>query len=169
MNFNKFLQSKALKITIWAIGAAIIMLIMFQAGLIVGFKKAGFSYRWGENYHRNFAGPRAGFIEDFSGKEFIEANGVFGSIIKIGSSTMVIKGRNDTEKIILLKTDTVIKRFQNTIKSSDLKANEFIVVIGSPNNTGQLEAKLIRVMPEAPSAAPKTPPLPFPVPPQWPR
>lgn len=169
MDFNKFLQSKTLKITIWLIGAIIVILIVFQTGLAVGFKKARFSYRWEENYHRNFAGPRNGFFEDFGGKEFIETNGVFGSIIKSSSSTLVIKGRNDTEKIILLKTDTIIKRFQETIKPDDLKVDESIVVIGSPNDAGQIEAKLIRIMPPAPSASSSAPRFPFPAPPRWPR
>ncbi len=167
MDFNKFLQSKALKITLWVIGAIIVILIVFQTGLMVGFKKASFSYRWGENYHKNFAGPRAGFFEDFGGKDFIEANGVFGSIIKISSSTLIIKDRNDTEKIILLKNDTIIKRFQNTIRPIDLKVDELIVVIGSPSDTGQIEAKLIRVMPTPPAS--NMPPLSFPVPSRWPR
>ena len=169
MDFNKFLQSKTFKIILLGIGIFVVILLIFQLGLTVGFRKARFSYRWEENYHKNFAGPRNGFLKDFTGKDFIEANGVFGSIIEIGSSTLIIKGRNDTEKIILLKIDTAIKRFQKTIKPEDLKIDESIVVIGSPNDAGQIEAKLIRVTPPAPSAATSASRSPFPAPPQWPR
>lgn len=132
------------------IGALIIALFVFQAGMMVGFEKAGFSYRWGDNYHKNFAGPRNGFLGDFTGQDFMEANGVFGSIIKTSTSSLVIKGKNEAEKIILLNEDTEIKRFQETIKAGDLKTDENIVVIGSPNEAGQIEAKLIRVMPPMP-------------------
>lgn len=149
-NINKFLQSKLFRGLILATGILIILLLGFQIGLMVGFRKASFSYHWEENYHRNFAGPRNGFSGDLMGKDFIEANGVFGTIIKISSSSLAIKGKNDIEKIILLKNDTVIKHFQDTINPSDLKIDELIVVIGSPNDAGQIEAKLIRVLPPMP-------------------
>lgn len=157
MNFNQFFRSKIFKIILLTIGLLIIILLIFQAGMLVGFKKAGFSYRWGENYHRNFAGPRGGFLRGFADKDFIEAHGVFGSIIKIDGSTLVIKGERDIEKIILLKDDTVIKYFQDTIKPGDLKVDDHIVVIGSPNEAGQIEAKLIRVLPPPSSGMPPPP------------
>lgn len=168
IDINKFLQSKLFKGIILAIGALIILLLVFQAGMMVGFRKANFSYRWADNYHQNFAGPRNGFSGDFMGKDFIEANGVFGSIIKISSSSLAIKGRNDIEKIILLNNDTVIKRFENSIKPSDLKIDEPIVVIGSPNDAGQIEAKLIRVLPPMP-VGPESSSGSFAVPPRQPR
>ncbi|MDD5626398.1 MAG: hypothetical protein PHW01_00060 [Patescibacteria group bacterium] len=157
MDFNQFFRSKIFKITLLTIGLLIIILLIFQAGMLVGFKKAGFSYRWGENYHRNFAGPRGGFFQDFADKDFIEAHGVFGPIIKIDGSTLVIKGERDIEKIILLKDDTVIKHFQDTIKPGDLKIDDHIIVIGSPNDAGQIEAKLIRVLPPPSSGMPPPP------------
>ena len=65
------------------------------------------------------------------------------------------------EKIILVSDATIIKRFQDTIKLADLKVDDYIVVIGEPNNAGQIEAKLIRLMPPEPkNALPK----PFPSP-----
>ncbi len=155
MDFNKIFHSRKLKIALWIIGAFIIILLVFQAGMVVGFKKANFSYKWGENYHQNFAGPRAGFFGDFMnrdfGRDFIDAHGIFGQIIKIDSLALVIKGANNTEKIILLKDDTTIRRFQETIKAGDLKIDDQIVVIGSPNDAGQIEAKLIRILPASPA------------------
>lgn len=156
---NKFLQSKIFKIIIIAVGAIIVFLFVFKLGVFVGERKASFSYRWGENYHRNFGGPREGFFGDFSGKDFIDAYGVVGQIIKIdvfpasaGSSSaetgaLVIKGRDSVEKIVAVKKDTVIKRNQENVKIGDLKNGDFIVVIGNPNDKGQIEAKFIRLMP----------------------
>ncbi len=157
MNFNKFFKSKTFKIILGTIGIVILILLIFQAGMFVGFKKAGFSYKWGENYHRNFAGPRGGFFQEMRGRDFIDAHGVFGQIIKIDGSTLVIKGRNNVEKIIVLKDDTVIRRLQDTLKPSDLKVDDLIVVIGSPNDAGQIEAKLIRVLPPPPTGMPSQP------------
>jgi hypothetical protein len=48
---------------------------------------------------------------------------------------------------VVIKEDTAIMRFRETIKPSDLKVDDSIVVIGEPNDAGQIEAKFIRVMP----------------------
>lgn len=158
---NKIFQSKKLRVTLIAIGTLIILLVVFQVGMAVGFRKASFSYSWAENYHRNFAGPREGFLGNFMGRDFIDAHGVFGSIIKIDGSTLVIKGANNVEKTILLKDDTTIERLRETIKLSDLKVDDNIVVIGSPNDSGQIVAELIRVMPASPPSSASTTPQEF--------
>jgi hypothetical protein len=149
MDFNKYLQSKTFKGALVAIGALSVLLFVFKAGEFVGYGKANFSYRWGENYHRNFAGPRNGFLGNFGrgfgDKDFINAHGTFGTIIKIDGSTLVVKGRDDVEKIILISDQTIITRRRETIKSNDLKVDDRVVIIGSPNEQGQIEAKLIRV------------------------
>jgi hypothetical protein len=152
MDINKLFQSKVFKGAVLGIAAVLIFLVGFRVGLTVGARKADFSYHWGENYHRNFGGPRGGFMmmKDFGDRDFIEANGAFGQIIKIDGPTLVIKGRNDVEKIILLKEGAVIKRFMETIKPMDLKLDDHIVVIGEPNDAGQIEAKLIRIIPPPP-------------------
>jgi hypothetical protein len=54
------------------------------------------------------------------------------------------------EKIILIKEDTVIKRFRDNIKLSDLKVDDYVTVIGEPNEEGQIQAKLIRLSPPRP-------------------
>ncbi len=145
--FQSNLQSKMFKRILIGIGVIIVLLLVFKAGEIVGFRKAGFSYQWGENYYRNFAGPRPGFPMDIGGRDFLMGHGIFGSIIEITSSTLVVQDRDGAEKVILLSKDTVIKSFLDTISASDLKVNDNIVVIGSPNDTSQIEAKLIRVVP----------------------
>lgn len=146
MDFNKIFQSKTFKYVLYGIGALIVLLIVFRLGMAVGFKKAGFSYSWGESYHRNFGGPRGGFLKDFAEDSFINGYGTVGRIMKVGSSTIVMRGQDNVEKIVLVKDTTSITRNRETIKSVDLKVDDYIVVIGDPNNTGQVDAKFIRVM-----------------------
>lgn len=167
IDINKFFQSKLFKVICWAIIGLIILLIGFKAGMFVGFKKANFSFKWGENYHKNFGGPPGGFLRDFQGRDFIEGRGDLGQIIKIDSIvststsastlSLIIKGRGDVEKIILVKDDAVIKSVRANIKPADLKVDDYIVVIGEPNDQGQIEAKLIRL---SPLPMPPLPPLP---------
>jgi hypothetical protein len=156
MDPDKIFRSKNFQIAIFGIVALIILISVFRLGMFVGFRKAGFSYQWGDNYHRNFAGPRGGF-DDMMGNDFIEANGAFGRIIKIDGQTIVTKGNNEAEKVILISDHTIIKKFKDTVKIADLKADDNIVVIGEPNDAGQITAKLIRVMPDLPKGGPVGP------------
>lgn len=153
MDFNKYFsanwRTKTFKIALLAIAALIILLFVFKVGVFVGYKKAQYSYRWGENYHRNFAGPQGGFFGDFrrgfGDKDFINSHGTFGLIIKIDGSTLVIKGKDDVEKTVLISDKTEISNHRETVRASELKVDDQVVVIGSPNEQGQIEAKLIRL------------------------
>ena len=139
-----------LKWILIGLGIFIIAALIFKAGMFVGAMKANFSFRWAEQYHKNFAGPRAGFFGDWRMPpfgDFIEGHGTFGEIIKIEGNNLVVKGRENIEKIVLVNEKTVIKSGFKDIKISDLKVGDIIVIIGSPNEQGQIEAKLIRVFP----------------------
>lgn len=144
---NKIVQSKVFKGIAVGIGVLLILSVGFKMGLIIGVKKADFSCRWSDNYHRNFGGPKAGMMMGFKDREFIDANGTVGQIIQITSSTLVVKGVNDVEKVILITDKTSIQRFRDAIKIIDLAVNDNVIVIGEPNDDGQIEAKFVRVMP----------------------
>ena len=150
MDFNKFFQSPAFKKVLIALGILIVLLFVFKTGVLVGYKKAQFSYRWGENYHRNFGGPRGGFLMDmrrsFGDKsDFINAHGTFGVVIKVDENTIVVKGKDDAEKTVVVSSTTIIESRREQLKVSNIKTDDQIVVIGSPNEQGQIEAKLIRI------------------------
>lgn len=146
-------KSKLFKGVLLGLAVLIIILVVFQAGIMVGFKKANFSFRWGENYHRNFGGPERGWFGNMMGRDdYREAQGAFGQIIKIDTSSITVKDRNNTEKVVLLSDKTVISRFRENIKQVDLKIDDQVVIIGELNESGQVEAKLIRVMPAPPMA-----------------
>ncbi|MDD2646717.1 MAG: hypothetical protein PHV78_02920 [Patescibacteria group bacterium] len=147
LDFVKIFQSKQFKIIFIGVVGVIMLLLIFKIGMMVGFKQADFSYRWGDNYHTNFAGPQGGFLlRDFNGREFMDAHGVFGQIIKIDNPMIITRGPGDMEKIVLVKNNTIINRLRDRIEIDDLRPDDFIVVIGAPNNIGQIEARLIRMV-----------------------
>jgi hypothetical protein len=157
MNINKIIQSKAIIVIIIAIFELAFLVGAFNLGVRVGYHKARFSYAWGEYYDRNFGGPRRGIFgvsegpdfrgPAFEGPAFMNAHGTFGSIIKIDGDTVVSKGTDNMEKIILISNETQINKFKGTLRKEDLKVNDKIIVIGDPNEQGQIIAKFIRVMP----------------------
>lgn len=121
----------------------------FRLGELVGSKKAAFSFRWGENYYRNFAGPGPKMF-DLDGRDFISAHGVAGKIVEISTSSIVLADRENLERIVITDNNTEVLRFRDKISLSDLVLGDEVAIIGSPENSGKIVAKLIRVLPPAP-------------------
>ena len=138
-------ESKILVGVLYGIGLAIILILVFSAGISVGFHKASFGRAWGDNYESNFGmiPGRPGFKEN----NFPNAHGAIGKIIKIELPAIIVQDKNNIEKVVLIKDDTKIQKMMVELSASDLSVNDSIVVIGSPNDQGQVEAKFIRVMP----------------------
>ena len=144
-----YIQSKGFKKILFGIGALIIVLLIFQAGVFIGYHRATFSYQFGDNYRQTFGmrgGGLPGGMEMFGGG-FSNAHGSIGKIISITLPTLVMEDRDGVEKVILLTDDTVIRYLRDEFKAESLKAGDVVVVIGSPNERAQIEAKFIRVMP----------------------
>lgn len=152
---NHFIQSKALRRIIIGLLSVIVALVIFRAGMMVGFRQAGFSSRWGQNYFQNFGGPND-FERGMPNHGLLEAHGSLGTVIKIDPTDIVVQGRDGIEKIILVSDSTMIRRDNDMLKLGDLHPNDTVIVIGSPNENGQIEAQLIRVL--APNDMP--PPVP---------
>src|SRR3989344_554143 len=119
MDTNKLsqcVQSKKFMVAIVGLAGLAVLTGTFSLGVFIGYHKARFSYAWGENYHKNFGGPRGGLFQDFSGKEFMDAHGTYGQIVKVDNSTLVVKGRDNVEKIVMVNADTSIMRLRDTVK-----------------------------------------------------
>lgn len=145
MKLNNLFQSKNFKISLFGLGALIILLLVFQLGVFVGFNKAKFSFKWGDNYHKNFGGPRNGFLRDFEGKDFVGGHGTPGTIAKIDGNNIIIKDPRGMEKIVAITDKTAIKKGMTDLKPSDLKINDRLIIIGAPRDDGSIEAQLIRI------------------------
>ena len=148
---QNFFQSQTFKRTIFSLLGLTILVLVFCLGIFVGMQRAEFSFKWAEEYHRNFGGPQGGIFGNFIGQDgaFTESNGSFGQIIKLDltAGIITIKDASNTEKNILVNNKTSIIYQRKNIKISDLKMNDSIVVIGDPDNNGQIQAELIRVIP----------------------
>jgi len=153
------LGSKKMKIAVLVVGFFLIVFVSFAGGVTVGLKKARFSYKFGENYERNFiGGPLPGpmgmmgdrgprdMMRGFEGRGFRNAHGIAGAIISVADNKIVLKDRDGQENTISVSDKTLIKRGQDTIGINDLKNDEQIVVMGRPGDSGTVEADLIRVL-----------------------
>jgi len=141
-----FFGSKKGKISVFIVGGIILALVIFQAGMFVGFKKASFSFRMGEQYFRQMKGGQ----EPFGGigrDNFGNSHGAIGKIISVNLPLLVVSDKDGIEKTIIISTSTEIKKFKEAIQQEDLKVDDFVTVVGSPNDKSQVEARLIRIMP----------------------
>jgi len=144
--------SKTFRTVIYTLGVLVILCLVFQAGMMTGFKRVSFGRDWDSNYERNFGSPHMGpqmmgrFFGDFG--NLPNANGAIGKIIKVELPTIIVLDEKDnTEKVVLINDKTEIRKMRDTVTSADLKVDEHIVVIGTPNSSGQIEARLIRFLP----------------------
>ncbi len=149
IDIKTLLQSKKATRVLYIIGGIIIALIIFQAGMFVGLKKASFAFGLGDNYYRTFGGHRngMGMFNDFRGRDLPNAHGTIGKIIRVSLPTLIIEGKDNIEKVIVIKNDTDIRSFRNIASTTDLMINTNVMVLGTPTETGEISARLIRIMP----------------------
>lgn len=152
---NEIIKSKGFKIAAIVVAFILVALVSFAVGTKVGFRKALFSCNWGQNYERNFMGPRPSFgkpgfmggtMRGFEGKDFRNSHGLSGTIISIADNKIIIKDRDGKENTVAVTDKTIIhkNRFDN-LKLSELKTDDQIVIMGKPDDSGVVEAILIRV------------------------
>jgi len=147
MDLKNIHKSKTVRGIIIGLGIAILVLGIFKLGQVSGYHKARFSQRFGDNFNRNFVDPRGeGFFKDFSDREDLPGgHGAVGKIVSIALP-------------LVLSDSTEILKYRDDITTTDLKVGDFIVVLGTPNDDGQVEAKLIRTIPPPPDKLPTNQP-----------
>lgn len=148
--FKKVMGAKVLTKVIYGVCIIIVLSVVFQAGMFVGFRKAQFNGAWSDHYERNF-GPRSrGPMGSMMGNlpdRFPDGHGTVGKIIKLETPNVIVLDKDNTEKIIITDSETDIIKFGEKVNISDLKVDDQIVVIGAPNEQGQIVAKFIRILP----------------------
>jgi len=148
MNLKEFFQSKTSNGILIGVGIVLVALIIFQAGVFVGYRRASFSYKLGDNYYRTFGGPVGAHLPGFPKDDFPNAHGIVGKIIKVELPKLFVAGDDGVEKAFLISSSTVIRQFRDPVDAKLLKANDLVVVVGSPNSDSIIEAKLIRILPQ---------------------
>lgn len=160
MDFRDIHKSQKVRGLLIGLGVAVLALVIFQAGMVAGYNKARFGARFGDNFERNFVGPRGGdFGGGFPTPGMPGGHGAVGEIVSIALPQVVIAGPDNLEKTVLVGTSTKVREFRDEITADKLKVGDFVVVLGNPNEEGQVDAKLIRLMPPPPDRAQNNQPM----------
>ena len=147
MSIKDSLQSKTAFKILYIVGVLALILIIFQAGVFVGYRKAAFSYRFGDRYYNNIRGPGNHFLGGFPRGGFPDASGATGKVMKIDLPTIIVLGPDNIEKVVRIDEETKINRFRDSVSSSEIRVNDFVTIIGNPNSRAEIEARLVRIIP----------------------
>ncbi|MDP3794105.1 MAG: hypothetical protein Q8R07_05165, partial [Candidatus Uhrbacteria bacterium] len=123
-----------------SLGALILLLGAFSAGVHVGERRIR---HWLFNPHQNFRGGRSPFERPL----FPAGHGVFGKILSVSGSILVVQGKDRVEQDVLVTTSTMIRVGREEGSLANIRVDGQAAVFGSPNDQGQIEARLIRLFP----------------------
>jgi hypothetical protein len=162
MNLTQFkekLQSKKYRDVILVAAILVATFLVFTAGMEVGYMKASFHYRLADNYNRGFGPnskdhPMMGLVPP---NDVTSAHGANGKIISINLPLVVVADFDHTEKTVRITDDTTTRKMRDTISANDLEVGSYVLVIGTPNDNAEIEAKFIRVMPPPEHMVPALP------------
>lgn len=139
MDIRNIYRSKQLPITLYAIGALIVLLVVLRIGIFIGFRQAAFSHRaFGERGHMPFSR-----FDD----EFPQTHGGVGKITSVNLPSLTLQTPDGSEKIVLISGSTTIRRSGGEIRPQDLKTDDAAIILGFPDEEGVIEARFIRILP----------------------
>jgi hypothetical protein len=125
----------------------ILLLGAFAGGVTVGERKARHFSNFSENYNHMF-GPRhigPGDRLPFGMPMLPEGHGVFGKVISVSGSNLVINGKDNVEQNVTVASSTAIRIGREDGTLADILPDTDVAVFGAPNDQGQIEARLIRI------------------------
>lgn len=144
---QKVVESDTFTKILIGVGLAFAALVIFEAGIFVGVRKASMAFHIGENYYYRAVGPGPGpFGDDPFGEELTNANGAAGKVLSVSLPTFLVEGRNG-ERTVIVSATTTIKRLDSATSSSAITPNNFVIVIGEPDASGAIRAAFVRVLP----------------------
>ncbi|CAN5754011.1 hypothetical protein BH11PAT2_BH11PAT2_01940 [soil metagenome] len=159
-------DSKHVRKVLISLGVIIILLGVFKFGEMVGYHRGQFAGRFGDSFSQNFNGTRGSMmLTNGMPRELLppSGHGAAGKIVSITLPTIVVADSDGLEKTVHITSTTDIREFRDQIASTSLTVGESVIALGTPGDSGQIEAELIRVVPVppgAPSAMPSVPAMP---------
>ncbi len=147
---HRLFKSKTFIWTTVILAELILLIAVFDLGIHVALHKARYTDSWARNYGKNFGDSRMfGRLPTASPEhdgDFMPAHGLAGTIISLDKNNLTLKSVDNVEKTVLVSASTIIRmNFQN-LQAADLKPGQEVVIIGSPNDNGQIDAKIIRII-----------------------
>jgi hypothetical protein len=146
------LDSKQLKKILAGLLGVALALCIFQAGIFVGYHKASFSYRMGDNFHEAYGNDHGRPGMGIPPRDFVGGNEALGKVISVNLPTITIADLSGTEKIITVDQTTSVRRMRDTVTAATIAVGDRTVIFGTTGTDGTIKATLVRIIPEIPPA-----------------
>ena len=148
---KNILDTKTYGKIILALFIILVALIIFSAGIFIGYYKATFSHDLDDTYRQGFNSPNSPFAPFMHDSDNVNSHGIVGQIVGTNLPvSIMIKGDNNAEQIITLVPKTTIRIFHTLATTSDIRVGDQAIVIGEPNGQGEIQASFIRIIPPPP-------------------
>ncbi len=145
MNVDNFLKSKVLHVTLYMLGGLFLLVLVFHAGQIIGFRKAELSL--GLLGGRGVYGRMdQQFLHEFAEREIVNSHGVSGVVVSVAEPFFIMQSSSGLEREVSVSGATIIRRGPSSITLQEVQPMNRVVVLGSTEDTGTLEAKFIRIL-----------------------
>lgn len=132
------IKSRPFLAAIVLLAELILLLAVFRVGVLVGFRKASFSFGWGSRH--------GGWQGGFGGDNYINGTGTVGTVASVGTSTLTVQGPNSMQKSFIVTPKTAIRKNGLAVQLSQLQVNDQVMILGTPSSTGEITASLIRAV-----------------------
>jgi len=157
----ELIKSRVLKVVLVTLASLVLLSGAFCLGVNIGERKASHFAGWFENYDRAFGHRPPGGAPQMplEPAPFPGGHGVFGKVVSVSTSTVVIAGKDNIEQDVSITSSTAIRDGRGTGTVNDIKPDMDAAVFGAPNDHGQIDARLIRIFsqPQPPVAQPQPP------------
>ncbi|MBI2096771.1 MAG: hypothetical protein HYT40_01270 [Candidatus Sungbacteria bacterium] len=117
---NKKRNRSVLKRVIFVLAGLVFAVLTINAVMFAAGIKTGFFHRWVEGQY-------------------------FGKIAEIQAEGFIIRDQEGEEKSVLIRKDTRIRRGRQTVAEEALEVGSYVIVVGSSNDSKQIEARVIRI------------------------
>jgi len=163
IKFKEFLQSSVYTRLLFALGTLLAILLIFSAGMAVGYERASFGKDWDTNYYGNMNRFQRAMVPFEHGDDNLNSHGAIGNISSINLPTFMVNGPHQAEQIIMVGSSTIVRLMRSPATTGDLKSGQQVIVIGAPDQEGRIRATFIRIVapPLSASTTLNMPPPPY--------
>ena len=145
---KNYFQSNVVSKIILILAALLVILLIFQAGIMVGYRRGFFASNWNGAHGQIMDEPDSIFAPFVHDSDDINPHGAVGNIVSVRLPSILIKGPNSAEQVITISSTTAIRFIHSNASTSDLVPGNQVIIIGEPKDNGSISAAFIRIMPK---------------------
>jgi len=146
MNTTQFLKSPKVKAIAYLLAIFLGVVLIFEAGVAVGYHRAQFSERWSAGFARDSRDPGSFFAVFQHDPDEPNPHGTIGQVVSVHMPEVLVKGQSSPEQIVIVGPRTQVRLFRGNGTSTDIQSGQQVIVIGEPDDQGQIQASFIRIL-----------------------